>query len=179
MLHDNKSNDVKLAADPLPTSTWVRVASLLGLPPEARPGFERLWFAYRWNKTHERETRLWLLASRFLVLSAFTNFGYVEINDPPDLVLCEQLDREHIDWLRRVWQVCETRLEQGRKEPPQSRLLVLQLRDMTAHFTGNRPNHGEKWLGALTAVCQEIDPAITKWQVEDALHPRKRRRRSN
>jgi hypothetical protein len=179
MLHDNKSNDIELAADPLPTSTWVRVAGLLGLPPEARPGFERIRFQYRRILALDREGYEWRWVAYFIVKMAYLNCGLIEIDDPPNPPIREQLTKEEVDHWFQVWKACHTRLEWRRKQPPLVRQLVLQLRDMTAHFTGERPNHGEKWLGALTEVCQEIDPAITKWQVEDALHPRMRRRRSN
>jgi hypothetical protein len=178
MLHDGKSNDLALAVDPLPTSTWVHVASLLGLPPEARLGFERLWFGYRQILAMDREGLEWCRDADFVITMAFANCGLIEFDNPPNPPFRYQLTKEELDHWFQVLKACHTRLERRRKEPPLSRQLVLQLRDMITYFTGDRPNHGEKWLAALTEVCQEIDPAITKWQVEDALHPRSRRKRS-
>jgi hypothetical protein len=159
MLYDGKLP--KATEDPLSTEEWLRVADLLNLPPTARADFERLRLKYLAENP----------ARALQQLRALENHIDGMPKDPnPEL---QSLGDSLMQGVRKL---VRTRIADVAKKVRRSpHRLVTDLADLIEHHIQKRPHHGDKWLAALTEVCQGIDPAITKWQVEDALHPRSRR----
>jgi hypothetical protein len=51
------------------------------------------------------------------------------------------------------------------------RHFIFMMVDCVERYTGERPNHGEKWFPKLMAVCQLIDREIDPGTVQGALRP--------
>jgi hypothetical protein len=155
----------KSTGDLLSTAEWIHIADLLNLPATAREDFERLRLKY----VAENPARA---LQQFRALE--NHIDGMPKDPNPELQSLLASSRQGV---RKLIRTHITDLaKKARRSPHQ---LVTDLANLIEDHTRKRPHHGDKWLAALTEVCQGIDPKITKWQVEDALHPRSRRSTSN
>jgi hypothetical protein len=157
MLYDGELP--KATGHPLSTAEWIHIANLLNLQATARDDFEQL--------------RLKYLAEN--PAGALQQFRALEnhIDGMPKDPGVQSLKDSSMQGVRKLIRTHIADLAKKARRSPHR--LVTDLANLIEHHTGKRPHHGDKWLASLTEVCQGIDPAITKWQVEDALHPRSRR----
>jgi hypothetical protein len=193
MLYDGKPS--KISAEPLSTAEWIRVADLLELPPTAREDFERLRTSYQ-NILREAIELLdtVLILHRVVTTTLPVGFSvtikgrvyipvenlrrYMEVDNAFNALSLE--DREScwcaVDAIQEIWSAIETtdKLIMRRLR----RITVTDLAKLVMRHTPNRPNHGDRWVAALTEACAVIDPTITKWMVREALHPRRKRKSS-
>jgi hypothetical protein len=138
---------------------WNQVRPLLDLPEHACNDFEMIVTNYLQMTEYRERLKSASSVEAFLWSELYRQRAWFTDDECRDLVSS----------FRRVTypRVC------GHKSV--ERTFVRNLAEIIEHHTGERPNHGKKWLSKLTKACALIDPEITSGTVEGALRGHRNR----